>query len=101
MTGIDCLTVLKALSDLTRVRIIRLLLKQPLGVNEIARQLKVSQYNVSKHLRILCKAKLLEMEKQGRQHLYVVDPSLKSRLAADQNVLKLDCCSFYFDKLPK
>ncbi len=101
MTGIDCLAVLKALSDLTRVRIIRLLLKAPSGVNEIARQLKVSQYNVSKHLRILCAAKLLEMKKQGRQHVYKVDPNFKSRLAANRNVLNLDCCCFYFDKLPK
>ena len=100
MTGIDCLAVLKALSDLTRMRIIRLLLKEPSGVNEIARQLKVSQYNVSKHPRILREARLVEMEQHGKNHLYAITSNLKSQLAANRNVLELGCC-FRFDKLPK
>lgn len=101
MTGINCIAALKALSDVTRMRIIRLLLKKQLGVNEISERLTVSQYNVSKHLRILKEAGLLEMEKQGKQRLYAVIPRLKDQLAANKNVLELDCCTFRFDKLPK
>ncbi len=101
MTGIDCIAALKALSDVTRLRIIRVLLKRQLGVNEIAECVKVSQYNVSKHLRILKEAGLLEMEKQGKQRLYAVAPRLKDQLAANKNVLELDCCTFRFDKLPR
>ena len=41
------------------------------------------------------------MEKSGKQRLYGVAPRLKDELAANQNVLKLDCCTFCFDKLPK
>ena len=101
MTGIKCMAVLKALGDLNRLRITRLLLKEQLGVNKISRQLGLTQYNVSKHLRILREAGLLEVEKHGQHRLYGVAPRLRSRLAANGNVLQLDCCSFRFDKLPK
>ena len=101
MTGIKCMAVLKALGEINRLRIMRLLLGRQLGVSAIARRLKTSEYNVSKHLRILKEAGLLEMEKSGKQRLYGVAPRLKDELAANQNVLKLDCCTFCFDKLPK
>ena len=83
------------------MRIVRLLLKERLGVNQISDRLDMSQYNVSKHLRILKAASLVEMEKQGQQRLYAVVPGLKNQLAANQNVLDLGCCTFRFDKLPK
>jgi DNA-binding transcriptional ArsR family regulator len=95
------MAVLKALGEMNRLRIMRLLLKEQLGVNAISRRLRISQYNVSKHLRILKEAGLLEMEKAGKLRLYAVAPSLKDQLAANQNVLELDCCTFRFDKLPK
>lgn len=101
MTGIDCIAALKALGELNRLRIVRLLLKERLGVNQISEQLEMSQYNVSKHLRILKQAGLVEVEKQGQQRLYGIVPGLKNQLAANQNVLELGCCSFRFDKLPK
>ena len=101
MTGVKCMAVMKALGELNRLRIMRLLLKEQLGVNAISRRLKVSQYNVSKHLRILREAGLLDMEKAGKQRLYAVAAALKHELAASQNVLELDCCTFRFDTLPK
>ena len=101
MTGIDCIAALKALGELNRMRIVRLLLKKKLGVNEIAEHLELSQYNVSKHLRILKEAGLLAMEKAGKQRLYTVAPGLKNQLRANANVLELNCCTFRFDKLPK
>jgi DNA-binding transcriptional ArsR family regulator len=101
MTGVKCMAVLKAMGELNRLRIVRLLLKEQLGVNAIARRLAISQYNVSKHLRILKAAGLLDMEKAGKQRLYTVAPSLKDQLAAHRNVLELGCCTFRFDKLPR
>ena len=101
VTGIQCMAVLKALGEMNRLRIMRLLLKEQLGVNTIARRLHLSEYNVSKHLRVLKEAGLLEMEKAGQQRLYAVAPKLKDQLAANENVLELDCCTFRFDKLPK
>ena len=101
VTGVKCMAVLKALGEINRLRIMRLLLKEQLGVNAIARPAANSEYNVSKHLRILKEAGLLEMEKSGKQRLYGVAPRLKDQLAANRNVLELDCCTFRFDKLPK
>lgn len=89
MTGIDCIAALKALGELNRMRIVRLLLKEQMGVNQISERLEISQYNASKHLRILKEAGLVEMEKQGQQRLYAVVPRLKNQLAANKNVLEL------------
>ena len=101
MTGFDCIAALKALGELNRMRIVRLLLKEQLGVNQISERLEMSQYNVSKHLRILKEAALVEMEKEGRQRLYAVVPGLKNQLAANKNLLDLGCCTFRFDRLPR
>src|SRR6266853_3001831 len=87
MTGLDCIVALKALGEETRLRILRLLFKEPLSVNEISERLKVSQYNVSKHLRIMREAGLLEAEKQGKLRLYGVSSRLQTQLAANNNVL--------------
>ena len=95
------MAVLKALGEMNRLRIMRLLMQDSLGVNAIAGRLGLSEYNVSKHLRILKEAGLLEMEKSGKQRLYGVAAGLKDRLAANRNVLELGCCTFRFDKLPQ
>src|SRR5258706_5568599 len=101
MTGLDCLVALKALGEETRLRILRLLFKEQLSVNEISERLKISQYNASKHLRIMREAGLLVTEKQGKQRLYTIAGRLKSQAAANNNVLDLGCCTFRLDKLPK
>ncbi len=101
MTGFDCIAALKALGEESRLRILRLLFKERLSVNEITERLKLSQYNVSKHLRIMREAGLLESEKQGKLRLYGVSSRLKTQLAANNNVLDLGCCTFRLDKLPK
>lgn len=90
----DCVVALKALGEETRVRIVGPLIDEPMEVNEIARRLAVSAYNVSKHLRILREAGLLEVEKDGRRHLYKLPEATSTRAAG---VLDLGCCSFQFD----
>ena len=98
MSGINCIAALKALGEETRLRILRLLFKQPMSVNEIAEKLDVSQYNISKHLRIMREAGLLELEKQGKQRLYSVVDDLKTQVAANNNILDLGCCTFRLDR---
>jgi DNA-binding transcriptional ArsR family regulator len=73
-----------------------MLLEKAMGVCDIADRLEISQYNVSKHLRILREAGLLEVEKQGRVRLYKVPRKIRRA-----NVLDLGCCSFQFDQQPK
>jgi DNA-binding transcriptional ArsR family regulator len=91
----DCVVALKALGEDTRVRIVGLLMDAPLDVSEITRLVGVSQYNVSKHLRVLREAGLLQVEKAGRRHLYALAEDIRRR-AAESGILNLGCCSFHF-----
>ena len=101
MAKIDCIAVLKALSEISRMRILRLLLNSRLSVNEVAERLDMTHYNVSKHLRILREAGLIKMEREGKNHLCTIAPHLKTHLTENMYVLQLKCCTFRFDKLPK
>src|SRR5260370_40308067 len=101
MTGLDCIDALKALGEQIRLRILRLLFKERLGVNEISKRLRVSQYNVSKHLLIMREAVLLEAETPGKQHLHTVASKLKTQVEANNNILDLGCCTVRFDKHPQ
>ncbi len=80
---------------------LRLLFKEPMSVTSISEHLQVSQYNISKHLRVMREAGLLEIEKRGQQRLYTVSTRLKSQLASNIHILDLGCCTFRLDKLPK
>uniref|UniRef100_A0A7C6A916 ArsR family transcriptional regulator n=1 Tax=candidate division WOR-3 bacterium TaxID=2052148 RepID=A0A7C6A916_UNCW3 len=68
----ELVDVLKALADQTRLRIIWLLLKakSELCVCEIMDSLNKSQYNVSRHLKILKNAGLVQERKEGRWVFY-------------------------------
>lgn len=57
--------LLRALSDPTRLRIMRLLAHMELAVGELAQVLGQSQPRVSRHIRILCDAGLAERRKEG------------------------------------
>ncbi len=91
----DCVTALRALGEETRVRIVALLMEQPMDVGAISDALGVSAYNVSKHLRVLREAGLLEVEKEGRLRRYALPEAIRREAAAGR-VLDLGCCSFQF-----
>ena len=101
VTGSNCIPALKALGEETRMRLLRLLFCRPLSVNEISDRLKVSQYNVSKHLRVMREAGLLRSEKRGKLRLYAVSEELRKELPQGHGVLDLGCCMFKLDKFPK
>jgi DNA-binding transcriptional ArsR family regulator len=98
--GNDCVVALRALGEDTRVRIVGLLLDHALDVGEISKRLDVSPYNVSKHLRILREAGLLEVERRGRTRLYALPDMIRGR-AREGGVLDLGCCSFQFQSAAK
>jgi DNA-binding transcriptional ArsR family regulator len=95
----DCVVALRALGESTRARIVGMLLEAPLDVGEIARRAGISQYNTSKHLRVLREAGLLEVDQQGRRRLYALPETIRCP-AAHSSVLDLGCCSFRFDPEP-
>lgn len=59
------LKVMKALSDRTRVKIIKMLQGREMCVCELQAALELAQPSVSKHLRILEEAGLVESRKEG------------------------------------
>ena len=64
--------IFKALSDLTRLKIMWLLLSidSKICVSEIIDVLKENQYNISKHLKILKNAGLIYEKKEGKWTFY-------------------------------
>jgi len=89
---------LKALADTTRLRIIAALLAGSLNVNEIAQRLGLSQFNVSKHLRVLREAEIVEMKPVGNRREYSIAAGFRSRVSRT-NTLELGCCTLRFDHL--
>ena len=62
----DLNLVFHGLADPTRRSIVQSLLKQPRqSISEIAKPFKMSLVAISKHLKVLEKARLLQREKQG------------------------------------
>jgi DNA-binding transcriptional ArsR family regulator len=91
------ITALKALADRSRLRIVRTLLDQALTVNDLSERLGISQYNVSKHLRILREAGLVEATKMANRREYAI-PS-QHRGQSEKAVLDLGLLLFRFDEL--
>lgn len=59
-----------ALAEANRLRIVELLRDGPQPVNTIGDRLKLNQPQVSKHLRVLKEARLVEVEAKAQQRLY-------------------------------
>ncbi|MFT3924190.1 MAG: metalloregulator ArsR/SmtB family transcription factor [Myxococcales bacterium] len=59
-----------ALADPNRFRIVELLRVGPRPVNEIGERLKLQQPQVSKHLKVLKEAGLVEVEARAQQRVY-------------------------------
>lgn len=94
-----CIRMLKALADQTRWSMVRELLKETLTVGELTERVGVSQYNVSKHLRILREAGIVETSKVGKSVNCRVVEEFRQRLSKSKRTLDLGCCSFHFDKV--
>jgi DNA-binding transcriptional ArsR family regulator len=66
----------KALSDPTRRRILEMLKKHNLSVNEIAAEFDISQPSISRHLSILKNADLVSDERKGQRIIYSLNTSV-------------------------
>ena len=100
MKILECIGVLRALGEENRLRLVRRLLAGPAGVNQLADATQQSQYNVSKHLRTLREAGLVEQQKHGQMRVYRLSTELQNHLKQNGNVLDLGCCTFHFDEAP-
>jgi ArsR family transcriptional regulator len=94
MDEIEELTeVFKALSDPTRLRLVKLLGEHEgaLCVNALADRLDVSQSAVSQHLRVLRQTGLVKSERRGSSVHYLLDQdSLKQHTARVRETLAVN-----------
>lgn len=65
---------LDALGNATRRDIVRILAERPRPVGQIAEELPVSRPAISKHLRILERARLVAFEASGKKNVYRLRP---------------------------
>ncbi len=66
-------SVLKAVADPHRRRILALLAERDLPVGAIAKQLPIGRHAVMKHLRVLQSARLLSVRPEGRAHIQTLN----------------------------
>lgn len=93
----QCATVLKALADETRLRILESLLVEEKCVTEIVRELGCPQPHVSHHLRILRDSGVVEGIREGKQVCYRITPVMQRALAGRQGkALDFGCCELRF-----
>ena len=74
--------VMKALSDLNRVKIVKMLQHKLMCVCELQQALQISQPSVSKHLKILEEAGLVDYRKDGLWVNYYLTDGMKSPYAS-------------------
>ncbi len=60
----------KALGELSRIKIVKLLSIKSMYVCELESILEMSQPRISQHLKILRQAEIVDMEKQGQRTVY-------------------------------
>ncbi len=97
MRRTDCSEILKALSEPSRLRLVKTLLRRSLSVNELADALAISQYHVSKHLRVLRHAGIVQPHANGQRREYDIPPKIRARIAGPR--LDFGCCTFRFDRI--
>jgi DNA-binding transcriptional ArsR family regulator len=66
---------LKALAEPHRRTILTLVASQPRSVGDIAGHLDITPQAVSRHLKVLHEAGLVDQRREGTRHLFVVNPA--------------------------
>ena len=75
------LATFTALGEPNRYRIVELLRLGPRAVNEIGERLKLNQPQVSKHLRVLKEAGVVDVQAQAQQRVYELRPDSLREMA--------------------
>ncbi len=92
-----CIPYLKALSDDNRWRMVKELLRTPLTGSDLVERLGMSQYNVSKHARVLREAGIITCQRQGKHVYFSITAGFQAGLCMEKKTLSLGCCTFEFD----
>lgn len=89
----DCAVRLKALSDPTRLAVLRRLATGEANVGDLMTAFGVAQNLMSHHLRVLREAHLVTSRREGKRMTYHLAEGVLGRGA---KVLKLGCCDINF-----
>lgn len=87
----ELIRAVKALSDETRIRMVKLLLEQDLCVCEMQEIFPISQSQVSRNLKTLRDAGLLKRWHEGRSVIYVADRDNKNPYCRALLEMLVDC----------
>ena len=79
---LDLIKAMKALSDETRLRIMKVLLERECCVCEVIQALDISQTRASRNLGILQEAGFLKTRRDGLWMLYSIDHNTKNQYAS-------------------
>jgi DNA-binding transcriptional ArsR family regulator len=97
LTPRQCASVLKALADETRLRILESLLAEEKCVTDLVQELGCPQPHVSHHLRILRDSGMVEGIREGKQVCYRISPVIQRALTNRQGkALNFGCCELRF-----
>jgi ArsR family transcriptional regulator len=94
----ECADRLKALADADRLKIVQVLRSGPKNVSEISAELSADIANISHHLQILKRERIVETERQGRFIVYRLHPDVCEAGKDTIPTLNLGCCKL---ELPK
>lgn len=87
MEALDCLKIIKALGEQTRIKIFEMLRGGRLCACKILANLNVAQPTLSHHMRILCDCGLIVAEKDWKWTYYSIDDNKLQELLE-----YLSCC---------
>jgi DNA-binding transcriptional ArsR family regulator len=74
LPSVELISVLRALSDHTRLRALKLIADQPRSTQELAPLVGISEAGLSKHLRQLADAGIVQSRREGYYVLYSLVP---------------------------
>ena len=96
----QCAERLKALADPERLRIVQVLRGGPRNVSELTAELGAEIANVSHHLQILKRERIVETQKHGRFVVYRLHPEVFEAARSSSDCLDLGCCRLELPKAP-
>ncbi len=98
LTTGECALALKAMSDSTRLLILKVLFKGEKCGTELARELGSSQPHIAHHLSILKKARLVDSRRDGKRVCYRLHRAVyEAMLAEGRQTIDLGCCTMTFN----
>jgi len=99
LTTGECALALKAMSDPTRLLILKTLFKGEKCGTELARELGLTQPHIAHHLSVLKKARLVDSRRDGKMVCYSLHRCVyEAMLETETNTIDLGCCSMTFNK---